>query len=371
MTLSITEHFSNLEDPRIDRNKLHLLSDIMVLTICAMLSGAEGYEAIEEFGRNKEAWLRKLIPLKHGIPSHDCIRYVITRLPPKQFQSCFLSWAQAMKKELGGEVIAVDGKTSRRSHDRKRDRNPLHMVSAWGATNRLVLGQEETSEKSNEITAIPALLSLLELKGCIVTIDAMGCQRSIAAQIVHQSGDYVLGLKGNQGLLHEAVEDYFTVAHEAKFEGIEHSYRQEIDKGHGRLDIRHYWIVEDISTLPRTEQWENLRSIGMVERECIEGDATRIDKRYFINSITANAKIFANAVRGHWGVENRLHWRLDVVLADDDSRIRSGHAPAIMSTIRHMCMNLFESEGSKLSMKKKRLKAAWNDDFRYKVLFGQ
>jgi hypothetical protein len=175
MTLSITKHFSYLDDLRIDRKKLHLLTDILVLKICAMLSGAEGYEAIEEFGRNKEAWLRKLIPLKHGIPSHDCIRYVITRLPLKQFQACFLSWTQAMKKALGGEVIAVDGKTSRRSHDRKRNRNPLYMVSAWGAANRLVLGQEATSEKSNEIMAILALLSLLELNGCIVTIDAIGC----------------------------------------------------------------------------------------------------------------------------------------------------------------------------------------------------
>lgn len=202
-----------------------------------------------------------------------------------------------------------------------------------------------------------------------MTIDAMGCQRSVATQIVNRSGDYVFGLKGNQGLLHEAVEDYFTVAQVAQFEGIEHGYRREVDKDHGRLDVRRYWI-EDTSRLPRTEQWKNLRNIGMVERTFTDGGVTTVDKRYFISSIAANTKVFAVALRGHWGVENRSHWRLDVAFGEDNSRIRTGNAPTIMNMIRHIRLNLLESEDSKLSMKKKRLKAARNDDSHYKVLFG-
>ena len=268
------------------------------------------------------------------------------------------------------EVVAVDGKTSRRSHNKRKGIAALHMVSAWGSSSRLVLGQEATKEKSNEITAIPALLKLLELKGCIVTIDAMGCQRDIAKQIIEQKGDYVLGLKGNQGLLHEAVKDYFEVAINSDFKHLPHDYYEESDKGHGRLEVRKYWIVEDLTTLPNPEQWKGLRSIGMVQRECTVGEETTTEIRYFINSIKAEAKLFAHAVRNHWGVENRLHWCLDVTFREDDCRIRTGNAPAIMSMMRHICLNLFQKESSKLSIKKKRLKAAWNDDYRYKVLFG-
>jgi predicted transposase YbfD/YdcC len=367
---SLVEHFSSLNDPRLERNKLHALIDIIVLTVSAVASGAEGWEAIEQFGREKLEWLRKYVPLKNGVPSHDCIAYVISRLPPKEFQECFMSWTQAVTEETGGEVIAVDGKTSKGSRDRKAHRNPLHMVSAWATTNRLVLGQEATAEKSNEITAIPKLLGLLELKGCIVTIDAMGCQRAIAEQIIDQHGDYVLGLKGNQGSLHEAVTDFFRTAEAADYAGVSYAYEEEVDKDHGRLEIRRYWITEELRSLPRTELWKGLRSIGLVERECFEGEARSIERRHFINSIPADAKQFAQAVRGHWGVENRLHWRLDVVFGDDASRIRKGNAPAIMTSIRHFCLNLFEREPSSLSLAKKRRKAAWNDDYRAKVVFS-
>lgn len=368
MTTSIADSFSSIEDPRIDRKKLHSLSDILVLTVCAMLSGAEGYGAIEEFGNNKEQWLRTFLPLKNGIPSHDCIRYVLIQLDPKQLQSCFISWVNTIKSNVP-EVIAVDGKTSRRSHNKRKGIAALHMVSAWGTANRLVLGQEATEEKSNEITAIPALLTLLELKGCIVTLDAMGCQREIAKHIIEQDGDYVLGLKGNQGLLHEAVEDYFQVALHSGFKTIPHDYHEEVDKGHGRLEIRKHWIVDDLSTLPKVSQWKGLRSIGMVQRECTIAEKTTIETRYFINSIKPVANVFAHAVRSHWGVENSLHWCLDVTFREDESRIRTGHAPTIMSMLRHVCLNLLQRESSKLSIKKKRLKAAWNDDFRYKLLF--
>jgi predicted transposase YbfD/YdcC len=367
---SILTHFAPLEDPRIERNKLHALSDIVLLTVCAVVSGADGWEAIEDFGREKLAWLRRFAPFKNGVPSHDCIANVIARLSPKGFQECFRHWTQAVAKATGGEVIAVDGKTARGSRDRKRSRQPLHMVSAWASTNRLVLGQEATAEKSNEITAIPKLLELLELKGCIVTIDAMGCQRAIAEQIVAQGGDYVLGLKGNQSNLQEAVEDFFAVAQKAHFAHVRHDYAEELDKDHGRMEIRRYWITEDLRTLPDTDHWVGLRSIGMVERTCLTGATQTVEQRYFINTIRADAQRFAHGVRGHWGVENRLHWRLDVVFGDDASRIRKGNAPAIMTSIRHLCMNLFEQQPSSLSLAKKRRKAAWNDDYRAKVVFG-
>jgi predicted transposase YbfD/YdcC len=370
MSPRFIKHFSTLKDPRIERGKLHELMDILVLVICAMVAGAEGWEAIAEFGQAKLEWLRRFVPLKNGVPSHDCIAYVISRLSPKDFQGCFIRWVEDVRDETQGEIIAVDGKTARGSHDRKNGKGPLHMVSAWATANRLVLGQEATEEKSNEITAIPKLLELLELRGCIVTIDAMGCQRDIAAQVVAQKANYVLGLKGNQGSLHEAVEDYFITAESAEFKGVEYDYMEEVDKGHGRLETRRYWITEDLRTLPGTERWKGLTSIGMAERDYLEGGERAVERRYFINSIPADAKLFAPAVRGHWGIENRLHWRMDVVLKEDASRIRKGFAPAIMTSIRHLCLNLFQKEGSEISLNKKRLKAAWDDGFRNKVLFA-
>jgi len=355
----------------VERNKRHALPDILLLTISAVLGGAEGWEAIEQFGNEKLPWLRKFAPFEHGVPSHDCIANVISRLRFKQFQECFIGWVRAVAATTGGEIVAVDGKTARGSRDRGNGCKPLHMVSAWASANRLVLGQEATEEKSNEITAIPKLLQLLELKGCIVTIDAMGCQRAIAAQIVEQGGDYVLGLKGNQGVLHEEVEDFFTAAEAGGFAGVDFDYIEETDKDHGRLEVRRYWIAEDLRTLSDRQGWKGLRSIGMVERECWSGGIHTVERRYFINSIPADAKRFAKAVRKHWGVENRLHWQLDVVFGEDASRIRKGNAPAIMTALRHLCMNLFEQEPSRMRLSQKRCKAAWNDSYRAKVLFGE
>lgn len=370
MSPSFAQHFDPLPDPRVERNKLYPLMEILLLVVCAMLSGAEGWEAIEEFGKNKLDWLRKFAPFANGIPSHDCIAAVISRLNPKAFQACFRSWTRAIAEITDGEFIAIDGKTARGSRDRRRGRHALHMVSAWGNRNRLVLGQEATEEKSNEITAIPKLLELLDLKGCIVSIDAMGCQRTIAEQIIDQGGEYVLGLKGNQSTLQETVEDFFTTARAADFAEVAHGYTEEIDKDHGRLEVRRYWISEELQTIPETHRWAGLRSIGMVERECwVEGKHS-VEQRHYINAIGADAKRFACAVRGHWGVENLLHWRMDVVLNEDASRIRKGNAPAIMTSIRHLCMNLFEQEPSPLRMSQKRRKAAWNDNYRAKLVFG-
>jgi predicted transposase YbfD/YdcC len=344
MTVSFVEHFTTLKDPRIERHKRHELMDILVLSVCAVLSGADGWEAIAEFGRSKLEWLRRFVPLSNGVPSHDCMAYVISRLSPEGFRNCFVRWTESVRERMPDKVVAVDGKTSRGSRDRKRDRNPLHTVSAWAGANRLVLGQERTEEKSNEITAIPRLVELLELEGCLVTIDALGCQKDIAEQIVEQGGDYVLGLKGNQGGLHEAVGDYFTTAQAADFRSVRYDYAEEIDSEHGRLERRRYWITEDLGTLPHPERWRGLQSIGLVERECLEEGKRRLEQRYLITSIAAEARRLAGAVRGHWGVENRLHWRLDVVFREDESHIRIGQAPAIMTAIRHLCLNLFQIE---------------------------
>lgn len=370
MTANIIEHFSSLNDPRVERNKKHQLIDIIVLTVCAMCSGANGWEAIEEFGNEKQEWLRQFIPLENGIPSHDCINYVIARLSVKGFRECFMSWTRSVMESCPGEIIALDGKTARGSRDQKNDKKALHMVSAWACQQRLVLGQEAIDDKSNEITAIPKLLKLLEIKGCIVTIDAMGCQRAIAQQIIEQEGDYVLGLKGNQSNLHEAVEDFFTIAYHHDFKGVEHDYHEEVEKDHGRFEIRRYWVSENLITLPDTAQWEGLCSIGMVERECIQGQSHSIERRYFINSIKPDANIFAKAVREHWGVENPLHWRLDVIMEDDASRIKKDNGATILTSIRHLCMNLFECEPTKMSLAKKKRKAGWSDNFRAKVIFS-
>lgn len=340
------------------------------MTVCAVASGAEGWLGIADFGKEKLEWLRRFVPLKNGIPSHDCIAYTLSRLNEEEFRRCFMNWVNEITVKTEGEVIAIDGKTSRGSKDTKNAKSPLHLVSAWACANRLVLGQEATAEKSNEITAIPKLLALLDIKGCIVTLDAMGCQTEIAAQIINQGGDYSLGLKGNQESLHEAVEDYFTVSKAADFKGVEYDYAEEIDKEHGRLETRRYWICEDLTTLAKPERWKGLRSIGMVERETIICGKTTLEQRFFINSFEANAKTFAHAVRSHWGIENSLHWRLDVVMREDDCRIRIGNAPGIFAILRHLYLNLFQTEPSKLSLKRKRMKAALNDDYRANVIFG-
>lgn len=370
MAASILEHFSSLPDYRVDRHKLYPLPEILLLAVRAVLSGAKGWEAMEAFGQEKLAWLRQLARFANGIPSHDCLATVISGLQPKVCQSGFMNWTRAVAEATGGEVVAVDGKTAPGSRDRRRGKQALHRVSAWGSRNRLVLGQEATEEKSNEITAIPNLLELLELKGCIVTIICDGLPNQIAAQIVEQGGDYVLGLKGNQSRLHEEIDGFFTTAIEGEFAGVVHDYTEETDKDHGRLEVRRYWITEELSTVSDTGRWSALRSIGLVERECWSGDRHTVERRGFINSIPAYTKRFAHALRDHWGIENRLHWRLDVIFGEDASRIRKGNAPAILTSIRHLCMNLYEQVPSKLRLAQKRRKVAWNDDYRTKVVFG-
>ena len=369
MTQSLQAHLSIIRDPRQAGKVIHRLSDIVMLSICATVSGAEGWLDIEEFGRTHEKWLQSHGMFGNGIPVDDTIARVMSMLNPKAFQTAFIAWMRDVTTLTQGDVIAVDGKTLRRSHDRKAKRAPLHMVSAFACRNGVVLGQERTAEKSNEITAIPELLALLELKGCIVTIDAMGCQKAIAKQIKARKGDYVLAVKDNQPTLHEAIVDWFDGAQAHDFKHAQHDYYEQVDKGHGRVEVRRYWVSEDLSGLEAPERWAGLRSIGMAENETHKGDKRTVERRYFISSLAANACEFAHAVRNHWGIENRLHWVLDMSFREDECRVRRGDGAEILSVVRHIALNLLrQDKTSKRGIKGKRYKAALDINYAAKVL---
>jgi predicted transposase YbfD/YdcC len=369
MGTSIAEHFAKLPDPRIERHKKYPLEEIICLVICAVVGGADGWEAIEEFGRTKKAWLQQYLPLKNGIPAHDTIARVMSRISAKGLQECFMNWVSSVNEVTAGELIAIDGKTVRRSHDRRHRKSAIHMVSAWASTQGVVLGQCKTEEKSNEITAIPALLNLLAIKGCVVSIDAMGCQKEIAKQIVAQEADYELAVKGNQGQLEEAVISAFSEVTPKACAGFD--YHEEMDKGHGRVEVRRYWTCPVDEHFALRSLWAGLSSLGMTESERHLGDKVSIERRYYIRSRPSDAEAFAKAIRAHWEIENKLHWTLDVTFREDECRIRRGEAAENFCTLRHFVLNLFKQETStKKSIKRKRQIAAWDDDYRAKVLFG-
>lgn len=343
---------------------MHNLTDIIAIAICAAVCGADSYVEIEEFGRARQDWLAERFELPNGIPSHDTFARVFARLDPREFGECFLSWTGAIKQRANKEFVAVDGKTNRGSFDTAAGQSAIHMVSAWAAESRLVLGQVKVDEKSNEITAIPELLRLLDISGCIVTIDAMGCQREIASQITEQGGDYVLSLKGNQGTLHEDVKVFFEESRSAEFRDIKHSFDESVDKGHGRIEIRRCWVSSDTAWLDERHHWPGLKSVVAVECERHVGKKMTIETRYFISSLDEDAEKMAEAVRSHWAIENQLHWVLDVVFKEDHCRTRKDHAPQNLATLRHIALNLLRQDKStKIGLKARRLKAAL--DIRY------
>jgi predicted transposase YbfD/YdcC len=374
---SIEVYFDGLPDPRVERTRAHRLSDLITIALCAVVCGANDWVAVETFGHAKEAWLRTFLPLPGGIPSHDTFGRVFARLDPAELQRCFLAWVEAVVGELPPQVVAVDGKTLRRSADNARGQAALHLVSAWATASGLVLGQEATDAKSNEITAIPQLLRLLALEGSVVTIDAMGCQRAIAAQVHEQGAEYVLALKANQPTLHATVVAAFADARAAgpdAWRPAEQDQAQTLDKGHGRVERRRYTVLSDpdlLACLDPTDAWPGLRSVVEVQATRREGGPPTTERRYYLSSLPPDATVLGAAIRGHWGVENRLHWVLDVQFREDASTVRVGDGAQNFAVLRQLALNLLRQDRtSRGSLATKRFRAALDDTYLARLLTG-
>jgi predicted transposase YbfD/YdcC len=372
--ISLIDCFEKVPDPRVDRTKSHKLIDILVISICTFLCSGESFNDMEEFGKAKYEWLKTFLELPNGIPTHDTFNRVFAALNPQCFLESFLRWTQSLRKAIPGEIVAMDGKALRRALN--QGQSLPYVVSAWAVENGLVLGQLKVAEKSNEITAVPELLRALELQGCIVTTDAMGCQKKIAKQIINSGADYVLALKGNHETVHEEVKTYLddairqqTGRPAAQGEKPELVHVETVEKDHGRLETRRYWQSENIDWFADLMKWEGLRSVGVVEsvRE-IKGEAST-ERRYYLSSLACDITRFAKAVRGHWGVENQVHWHMDVSFGEDQSRARTGHAAENLATLRRLALNMLKRETTKKrGLKGKQRCAGWDHRYLLRLL---
>lgn len=372
---TLATHFADLDDPRVVERCRHKLIDILVIGICTVICGGDDYPSMEAFGKAKKKWLSSFLELPNGIPTADTFWRVFGALDPEQFQACFLSWMKSVSQLCKGEIIALDGKQLRHSFDNGDKKAAIHMVSAWATGNRLVLGQRKVDEKSNEISAIPELLRRLDIAGCIITVDAMGCQTEIAELIVEQGADYLFSLKGNQGQLHEDVELLFADLEQSEYRAYEYDYDRTVDKDHGRIEVRHCWTISDpqlISALRNTERFAKLRTVVRVRAERYVGpdrtDCT-VEDRFFIGSATTKAHEALHAVRSHWQIENGLHWVLDIGFREDESRIRKRNGQQNFAVLRHIALNALKQEKTaRLGVRNKRLKAGWDEDYLRRIL---
>ena len=371
LTEKMSSIFSEIEDPRVERNRVHLLTDILIIAILSVIAGAKGWEDMENYGLSKYEWLEQFLKLPEGIPCADTFRRVFERINPKVFEQCFRRWVESIVETVGAQVIPIDGKTLKGSYDRVLGKTALHLVSAWSSQHRLVLGQVKVTEKSNEITAIPALLELLDIAGCIITIDAMGTQTAIASQIFHAKADYVLALKANHPKLYAQVKNWFEQRSYEGFEGITHSYNSRIEKGHHRTEKRQVWCVP-VSQLPplhNQHDWLGLKCVVMVVRIRHLWNKTTREVQFYLTSLDCDANKLGQAIRLHWSVENGLHWTLDVTFNEDACRVRTGHAPQNLSLLRRIALNALNLEQSfKRSNRQKSNRAAMNNNYMLTIL---
>ena len=370
-SVRIRDHFANLTDPR-RRKVLYPLINIVTIAVCAVICGADDFVSIAEFGRKKRKWLSQFLDLNRGIPSHDRFNAVLGAIKPAEFESCLLSWITALHEITDGQVVAIDGKTLRRSFDAASSKSAIHMVSAWATANQISLGQVVVDEKSNEITVIPQLLQILEISGCLVTIDAMGCQTEIAQAIIDAKADYVLAVKSNQPTLHDGISWFFLSQREKGFARTPVSRYETRERGHGREETRSYFVCAVPRDLPDRQRWPKLAAIGWAISDTVRSGKHCYEMRYYILSKKLSARKFAAAVRDHWSIENRLHWQLDVTFQEDQSRLRRGHADANFSLLRRTALSLLKNNHTlKVGVKNKRLAAGWDDSYLEQVLFGR
>jgi len=365
------EHFGDLADPRMDRQKRHSLMDVLFIAICAVICGAQSFVDMEDFGKAKLDWFGERLELANGIPSHDTFRRVFSLIEPDGFRLCFTRWAQAISEAVGGDIIALDGKCLRRSFDTATGLSAVHVLNAWSCANDFCLCQLKVDGKSNEITAMPELLKLLDIRGSVVTADALHCQKEIANQIVELGGDYVLAVKSNQPLLHEDIKLFFDDSLVEGFD-VRYGFRERVDYGHGRTENRKYWAVAvgELDWFKHTDDWRSLASIACVESTRRTRESESVERRYFITSLTGIRKI-ATSIRCHWNVENKLHWVMDVDFDEDSCRVRADHAPQNVALLRQIAHNLIKQESSKnVSVRRKIKKAGWDNDFLARIVAG-